>query len=173
MDDLSASNPVDDDGLDAELMAFAARRRREREAREEALESAGASAPVGRAGDLEFVEVVDEPSAASMPACELENVVVMEFDPTRPHRLGDVLPTGTGAEMPDEEGSYAIKRVAELRMIAAATPNLDPNEDTARSAEEARKINLDALEEGKKTGAKAPAKKPAPEAAKKATKQVT
>lgn len=182
MTDDDVASPALDESVDADLMAFAARRRQERVAREAEVEATMAAAPRRAAagpadGELEFVEVVRTQDAASPSPVKLERVIVEEVDPSKPHRLGDPLPSSAGAEMPDVEDSYAIKRVESLRMYAAATPTLEPTGETLKMVEEARRVNIAALEDAKKAAqgsGPALARKPAaakPAAAKPAAKK--
>lgn len=145
----TTANP-DSVQLDSELMAFSdfsSRRRQAREVREseqEFLESKGSSG----APELEILESMDEFTAAPRER-KLESVIVEDVDLDKVNHVGSIPPNSTGAENPSEEESYAVKRVLELRMVARATPTLEPTDQTRKEAEEAHRINMDALEESK------------------------
>jgi hypothetical protein len=164
MDDFDAASAGSDGTLDADLMAFAARRRQRREEREAKLEASlqAASAPKGAdAGRVEFIEVVSSPVEGAV------KVDVDVVDAASGTGAGSSPPESAGEPLvsPVERDDYAVKRVAELSEQLAHDSSFTMTDEVRREADEARKINIAAQDSAKKAregaAAKPGAKKPA------------
>ena len=162
MDGFDAASTAPEETLDADLMAFAARRRLRREEREAALEAslqAATSLKRADAGHIEFIEVVGPPVDDAVKV----DVDVVDASASTSAGASSAKPASEPLASPVERDDYAVRRVAELSELLAQE-SCSITDEMRREADEARKINISAQERTKKkregAAAKPGAKKP-------------